>query len=53
LAATQQVKTYVDEALRRDLESLARAGERSLAAEVRRAIREYVLKRRQQLAASE
>ena len=49
MAASQQVKTRVDEALRSDLERLAREGERSVSAEVRRAIREYVAKHRSPL----
>jgi hypothetical protein len=40
-----QVKTHVDERLRRDLLRLAHDGDRSVAAEVRRALREYVARR--------
>jgi hypothetical protein len=40
-----QVKTYVDEPLRRDRLRLAHDADRSVAAEVRRALREYVARR--------
>jgi hypothetical protein len=40
-----QVKTLVDERLRRDLLRLAHDADRSIAAEVRRALREYVARR--------